>query len=202
MLSVTTFSLKMWFRYRLWYRSKVPANLGFGFSIGPKTKWWFPSYNNTLYVWSVFSEWNKGIIWYFLKVMPLFHSENVLLSYLGTSGTVRPIKKLIRSYSTFLWLYSTLPWMTLYYVVVKLIFEHFNLSEGLSLLPSCGTYEALRYEIGLPMIGNFFPQLSKNSFSLLTKSETRNILKVSALHSCYNPNIASDTNNDTCIWKS
>ena len=29
---------EMWFQYRLQYRPKVSANLGFGFGIGPKSK--------------------------------------------------------------------------------------------------------------------------------------------------------------------
>ena len=36
---------EMWFRYRLQYRLKVSANLGF--SIGPKPKKWFRSYSNS-----------------------------------------------------------------------------------------------------------------------------------------------------------
>ena len=40
------YPFEMWFRYRLRYRPKVSANLGFSFGIGPKPKHGFRSYTS------------------------------------------------------------------------------------------------------------------------------------------------------------
>ena len=40
-VGILDFPFEMWFWYQLRYQPKVLANVGFGFGIGSKPKWWF-----------------------------------------------------------------------------------------------------------------------------------------------------------------